>query len=540
MDVDGSRPRRASLVAGKAPRALLIAGPALLAAALAGLSAVIGWHGTDLAAQTYRVNELRAHGLILWDLGWYGGNYPLSYSVLLPLLGAGIGLVATGVVFAAGAAWFFDRIVIASWGRRPWGSWYFAVSTLILVAIGQLPYLSGEAFGLAAVFALLRGRRRVGAVLVVLCTLCSGVAAAFLVLALVAWAWHDRRQRWWLFGLAAVPVALLGAIDLAFPGTGSFPYAVGGALLSLLLCVVALTPPVRRFPVVRTGALLYAVLIVGALLVPTPMGGNANRLAEGVGTALLVCLADDWLRSVVAARIAAARGAMAVTAAVGATVVFAIWQWAPAPAVGASPSTRAAFYQPLVTQLDQRTDGPVRVEVPPTDEHWESVYVAPHMPLARGWERQLDIANNSLFYDTGALTPASYQAWLDRNGVSFVALPHTALDYAAKQEAALLQSGRVGDLRLVWQSSNWTLWRVMGSPGLLSGPGQIERVQGNDVVIHATDPGSLTLRVRYTPYWSSSGAPACVRQAPGGWTQIDARTPGRIELTTSLFTHSSC
>ena len=33
-----------------------------------------------------------------------------------------------------------------------------------------------------------------------------------------------------------------------------------------------------------------------------------------------------------------------------------------------------------------------RVEIPFTDNHWESRWVAPHVPLARGWERQVDRA----------------------------------------------------------------------------------------------------------------------------------------------------
>ena len=117
--------------------------------------------------------------------------------------------------------------------------------------------------------------------------------------------------------------------------------------------------------------------------------------------------------------------------------------------------------------------GPIRVEVPPTLEHWEAAFVAPYVSLARGWERQLDIANNDLFYVTGALTPASYQAWLDANGVTWVALPNAPLDYAAQAEARLLSSGEVPGLQLVWVTPQWQLWHVNGSPGLVSGPARL-------------------------------------------------------------------
>ena len=47
---------------------------------------------------------------------------------------------------------------------------------------------------------------------------------------------------------------------------------------------------------------------------------------------------------------------------------------------------------------------------------------APRFPLARGWERQLDIADNPLFYG-GALTGTRYERWLKRLAVRYVAVP---------------------------------------------------------------------------------------------------------------------
>src|ERR1700685_807521 len=86
-------------------------GPALLTLALTTTVCLLGWHGVDQAAQTYRVIEVRAHGLTLWDSGWYGGNFPLGYSVLFPLIGALIGLQVASVAAAVLATWAFDRVV---------------------------------------------------------------------------------------------------------------------------------------------------------------------------------------------------------------------------------------------------------------------------------------------------------------------------------------------------------------------------------------------------------------------------------------------
>ena len=42
-----------------------------------------------------------------------------------------------------------------------------------------------------------------------------------------------------------------------------------------------------------------------------------------------------------------------------------------------------------------------RIEIPLTEHHFEAAYVARAVPLARGWERQLEIAANPLFYEPG-------------------------------------------------------------------------------------------------------------------------------------------
>ena len=67
------------------------------------------------------------------------------------------------------------------------------------------------------------------------------------------------------------------------------------------------------------------------------------------------------------------------------------------------PSTRAAYFQPLGAAGCASTAGPgVRIEVPPTANHWESAYLAPEFELARGWLRQLDTTRDDIFYDDDA------------------------------------------------------------------------------------------------------------------------------------------
>jgi hypothetical protein len=538
------------------------AAPAVLTLVLATVICLLGWRGVDQAAQTYRVLQFKLHGLMLWDSGWYGGNLPLGYSVLFPPVAAVFGLQVTAVASAGLATWSFDRVIRSTLGARPLGTWYFAVSTLLPVLIGQWPFLAGEAVGLTAVLMLLRGRRVLAVGLGILAALFSPLAAAFLAMVCLAWAAHGSSRRTWLIATAAVSMGVIVLSGILFPGTGPFPFPWTSLVVTLLLCFTALTPFVETTPAVRIGALLYAAASLFSFVIPNPLGGNAPRLAASIGVPLLACFVTapgPALAKLSHARILnwVARGRTLRLSAgwrVAAAVIvvpFAVWQWAPTDSVvtdpATNPATQSSFYHPLIATLDALDAGPVRVEIPPTKEHWESAYVAPYVSLARGWERQLDIADNPIFYDQGALTSASYQEWLYDGGISYVALPTAPLDYAAQGEKALLTSGALPYLRLVWSSPSWKLWQVLGSPGLVSGPAALTSLEPDHLTLVASAAGLITLRVRYTKFWSVSSGPGCVRQgspdwqptpnsgATSYWTTVQALSPGVIQLSASVI-----
>lgn len=529
--------------------------PALLALVLASLVWLLGWRGVDQAAQFYRVMEFKAHGLMLLDAGWYGGNFPLGYSVLAPAIGAVVGIPVAFVAAAGLATWAFDRMVSFNLGSRPLGTWYFAVSMVLPVAIGQLPFLWGTAFGLAALVALQRGRRPLAILLGVLAALCSPLAAAFLAMVCLAWAAYATGRRGWLIGTAGVALGLILVLGLLFPGDGAFPFPWQGLVVTELLCLTTLTPLVRTTPAVRLGALLYAAATFFSFLVPNPLGGNAPRLAASIGVPLLACFLtvpgpalDRLSPARLVSRLTGGRaidlGPRWRAAAVALVIPFAVWQWAPTGSVVTSPSTdpelHQSFYQPLVNELTAVAPGPIRVEVPPTLEHWEAAFVgSPHVTLARGWERQLDVANNPIFYSQGALTPTSYKTWLDANGITWVALPSAPLDYAAQGEARLLSSGQVPGLQVVWATPQWTLWRVNGSPGLVSGAATLTSMVPDHLMLSVNQPGPLTVRVRYTAFWTVNKGLACLSSAPGGWIAVDALSAGPMELSATMLAPAS-
>ena len=47
-------------------------------------------------------------------------------------------------------------------------------------------------------------------------------------------------------------------------------------------------------------------------------------------------------------------------------------------------------------------------------------------------------------------------------------------------------------------------------------------------MVDASAPGTVLVRVRWTPYWSIERGTGCVEQAPGGYTMIDVTDPGPI------------
>jgi hypothetical protein len=196
----------------------------------------------------------------------------------------------------------------------------------------------------------------------------------------------------------------------------------------------------------------------------------------------------------------------------------------------------SSYYEPLLAELERRTRGrPARVEIPPTGNRWEAGYVAPRFPLARGWLRQLESDDRDLFTD-GNLTAAEYRRWLDREGVSYVAVADAQLDYLAADEEDLIRRG-LPYLRAVWSDEHWRLYRVEGDAGLVDREGPRRTVQDGRITalgpagftIVARDSGALLVRVRYSRYWTVTAGEACVERH-GDWTEVQVIRPGTVSV----------
>jgi hypothetical protein len=479
---------------------------------LAAAYLVLAPRTADFAAQVYRTQLFSREGFALWDNSWFAGHHMPGYSLLFPPLASVFGPRLVGIVAVMASALLFAHFIREQGSGRRVAIVWFACVVAGDLFIGRLTFSLGVACALGCLLAVQHGRPRIALALGALTAATSPVCALLVAIVLVAW--MPPLERRWRLAVVAMPPAVAVLLALSFPEGGTQPYDTGAALVALGITIaVGLALPATMVAA-RRGALLYAIAIVGAYVVHSPMGSNISRLGVLAAGPLLILGAGKqrsrhWL----------------VTAVIA--IAVGLWQlWAPVTEVlkaGRSPATTAAYFQPLLTELAQLPTG--RVEVVPTSTRWESVYVARRVALARGWETQLDRRYNGLFYKQ-RLTAAAYVRWLQRLGVSYVALSDAPTERWGKNEARLLR-GPATALPLVWRGRHWRLFAVPGTRSIVS-RGQLLAL-GPDVVSVALPAGSTLVRVRYTRFWSA-GPGACVSRSADGFTLLRVRRPGVYTL----------
>ncbi len=507
--------------------------PVLVAAALSAAYLVWEPASADLAAQVFRSDLFADHGFLVWNNDWYAGHYLPGYSLLFPPLGAALGPRLVGVLAVVAAAALFAAIARDRFGPYAWlGSVWFAVAAVTnLLLTGRITFAVGVALGLGALLALQRRRPWLAASLALLTTLASPVAGVFAVIAGTAVALaerHSRRPRRPWLGGAAVAVAAgtaIAALALAFPTAGSEPFVFSAFVAVPLFAIAALVLLPPRAAALRWGVALYLGVTLVAFAVGNPVGGNITRLgALFAGPVMALAL---WPRRPLALALIAAP---------------LLWWQLAAPvrdlvdATG-DPSTERAFYEPLLGALaDRAGSDPIRIEIPPTRNRWESAYVAQEFPLARGWLRQLETDDVDLFTD-GELTAGSYRRWLAERGVSYVAVANADLDYLADDEADLIVAG-LPYLQRVWGDEDWSLYAVEGGPGLVSDAAVLGRPSRSARLVElgpdrfsldVSRRGDYLVRIHHNRYWRVERGDACVA-ADGDWVRVEARSPGRVDV----------
>ena len=84
--------------------------------------------------------------------------------------------------------------------------------------------------------------------------------------------------------------------------------------------------------------------------------------------------------------------------------------------------------------------------------------------------------------------------------------------------------------RPVWRNAHWQVFEVIGGRGIVDGPGRLVHLEGSQITVDATGPGTILLRVRFNSHWTVVQGSGCIHEAPGGWTAIDVRKRGTVHL----------
>jgi hypothetical protein len=489
----------------------------LVTLALSGIVALVGFRGGDFPAQDYRAWMFKTHGFLVWDVNWYGGHADLGYSVLAPVVSAALGTVPTIALACVLSTVLFGWLVgrSSSWAcvlARLW----FAVFVVGDLIIGRAPFACSVTCALAAVLLVRREQPWFALLAAVMTSLFSPLGALFLLLVAVAWLPSIGWRRALPFAGAFTGLAV--AALLGDGGRFPFPWTAFVGQLAIVGIGLLVTPRYERN--VRRALVLYGACCVGLFWVPNPVGGNMARFA---GIVIGPAAAFFLLRS-----------SRVRQFALVALPLFAFQLQPIVSAVSSAAgdlSTKPFYYQGMTRFLVAHQQVPGKVEIPFTKDHWEATYVAEKVPLARGWDRQVDLSRNAVLYSP--MTPATYEGWLRDNAVRYVALPDTALDEGGEAEAAILRHPPTW-LKRVYADQHWKIWQVADPTPMAVGAGAMTALTHNGFTLVAAHAGMTTVRLRWSPSWRVTSGAACVAEAPGGWTTVVSFEPGETRVSAQL------
>lgn len=457
--------------------------------------------GGDLAAQDAWAEFVGRHPDTAYNLAWYGGMHPVSYSVVSPYLMHVLGVRTTMMLAGTASAGLLALILTRCRGavRRPlWPALAGVYGLLCNALSGRVTFGLGAMFALAAVAAVFCWPRKwserrwakaaVAAPLAGLATASSPVAGLFLGVVAAALFLSGRRPGAYALGLA--PVAVVGLSAWLFPFSGTQPMKLGSAWLPFVfgLAILFLVP--KGWKTVRIASAVYTVGVFLTWAIDSQVGSNVTRLVMLFGGAVLLAAlpytvprSRRWYAVVVAfAGLTAWITANSITDIIR-TTPLAAWNRELAP---------------LVDQLQKVGADRGRVEVVPASSHRESSAFPSYVNLARGWNRQADLERNPLFYDD-TLTADSYRSWLERWAVHYVVLPADKPDSGGADEAKLVREG-LPYLQQVWGDANWQLYKVLAPTDLVAGPATVLRAGADQLVIEVREAGRVLVRIPHSPW----------------------------------------
>ncbi|MFJ5632640.1 MFS transporter [Streptomyces goshikiensis] len=457
--------------------------------------------GGDLAAQDAWAEFVGRHPDSAYNLAWYGGMHPVSYSVVSPYVMYMIGVRTTMMIAGTLSAGLFALILTRCRGvvRQPlWPALAGVYGLLCNALSGRVTFGLGVVFALGAVAAVFCWPRKwaerrwakaaVAAPLAALATAASPVAGLFLGVIAAALFLSGRRPGAYALGLA--PAAVVGLSAWLFPFSGTQPMKLGSAAPPFVFAVALLFLVPKGWKTVRIASGVYAFGVLLTWLIDSQVGSNVTRMIMLFGAAVALAAlpyarprSRQWYGLLLAfAGLNVWITSNSVTDIVRTTPVAA-WNRELAP---------------LVDQLQKAGADRGRVEVVPASSHRESSAFPSYVNLARGWNRQADLERNPLFYDD-TLSATTYRAWLDRWAVHYVVLPADKPDSGGEEEAKLVAAG-LPYLQQVWGDRNWRLYKVHEPTDLVSGPATVVRASADQLVIDVKRAGRVLVRVPHSPW----------------------------------------
>jgi hypothetical protein len=459
--------------------------------------------GGDLAAQDAWAEFVGRHPDSAYNLAWYGGMHPVSYSVVSPYLMSVLGVRTTMMIAGTVSAGLLTMILVRSRViGDPTAPAVAGVFALLCNAIsGRVTYGLGTMFALAAVAAVFCWPHRwrykrwakalCAAPLAALATAGSPVAGLFVGLVAVALFLQKRRPGAYALGIA--PALVVAVSSLLFPFSGTQPMGWYSVILPLAFALLVCFLVPKEWKTVRITAGVSGLSVVLVWLVSSQIGSNITRLSMlFAGVALIAALpfavpkSRKWYVIVVAF--------VGLNTWIGFKAVDDIVHTTPA-------ASWARELAPLVNQLQVVNAEKGRVEVVPARSHREASALAPYVNLARGWNRQADMERNPLFYDD-TLNSANYHEWLQRWAIHYVVLPKGEPDGdGGQRERQLVQRG-MPYLRQVWGDANWQLFAVTDPTPLAEPNAVVDRAEQGELTIEVKKAGRVLIRIPYSPWLS--------------------------------------
>ncbi|MFF0386035.1 MFS transporter [Streptomyces sp. NPDC004286] len=537
--------------------------PVLSVTLLAGVLHIIWFFtfansGGDLAAQDAWAEFVGRHPDSAYNLAWYGGMHPVSYSVVSPYLMSVLGVRTTMMIAGTGSAALLTLILVRSrvvrnplmaalagvfalFGNAVSGRVTFGLGMLFaLCAVATVfcwpyegryarwatPVAAAPLAALAGIFALLGGA--VGWVAYVL----AGLFAAGAVAVGFRWPYRGRYKRWakaltaaplaalatmgspvaglfvglvavalflqkrrpGAFALGLAPAVVVAASAWLFPFSGTQPMTFGSVVMPLLYGLLCLFLVPKEWVTVRLTAGVYSLSVVLVWLISSQIGSNISRLPMLFAGVALVAALPFTAPR-------SRRWYVTVLALAG----FVGWIGFKSvdDVVHTTPAASwARELAPLVYQLQRADAEQGRVEVIPVRSHREASALAPYVNLARGWNRQADMERNPLFYDD-TLNSANYHEWLQRWAIRYVVLPRVDDpdgDGGVRERELVLRG--MPYLDRIWSDSNWQLYRVTDPAPLAEPNAVVRRAEQGEMTLDVRKPGRILVRVPYSPWLS--------------------------------------